>query len=89
MAFFEPPKAFLEERVLKARAEEDQARAAVKKDRRSAWRKWCLAELEGGMWALFRWIREGPFSLQSTWILVKPESFCAGQRALLAASEEA
>ncbi len=86
LALFEPLKALLEELTLKARAEEDQARVAAKEDRRHTWRKRCLAESESGVRTLFRWIREGPCTLQSTGILVKPESLYAGQRALLAAS---
>ena len=48
-----------------------------------------MAETQGGMRALFRWIREGPSSLQSTGILARADGFFAGQRALLLASEEA
>jgi hypothetical protein len=54
VALLEPPRLVIEELVLKARAEEDQARTAAKEARRAAWRKWCLAETEGGMRAFFR-----------------------------------
>jgi hypothetical protein len=79
----------LEELVLKCRAEEDQLRAEGKEARRAGWRQWCLAESAGGMRALFRWIREGPSSLQSTGIIVRADGLFAGQKALLAASEDA
>ena len=48
-----------------------------------------LAETKGGMWALFRWIRQGPSSLQSTGVVVRADGLYAGQKALLVASEEA
>ncbi len=89
VAMLKPPRQFLEDLVLKAQAEEDKARAAAKQARRAAWQEWCSAGAEGGMRALFRWIRDGPSSLQSTGVLVRPEGVYAGQRALLAASEEA
>ncbi len=41
VAMLEPAEEFVEELVLKARAEEDQARATAKEARRSAWRRWC------------------------------------------------
>jgi hypothetical protein len=41
------------------------------------------------MRALFRWVREGPKSLQSTGIVVQEGKLYAGQKALLAASEDA
>ena len=41
------------------------------------------------MRALFRWIRDGPSSLQSTGIVVRADGLFAGRKALLAASEEA
>ncbi len=53
----EPPKEFLGELPLKARAVEDQARVAAKEARCTAGRRWCLAETEGGMRAVFRWVR--------------------------------
>ena len=73
----------------KCRADEDQLRTEGKEARRAGWRQWCLAESEGGMRALFRWIRDGPSSLQSTGIVVRADGLFAGQKALLAASEEA
>jgi hypothetical protein len=41
------------------------------------------------MRALFRWIRQGPSSLQSTGVVVREDGLYAGQNALLMASEEA
>ena len=41
------------------------------------------------MRALFRWVRDGPRSMQSTGIYLKEGRFFAGQAALLAASEDA
>ena len=41
------------------------------------------------MKALFRWVREGPRSLQSMGLHLKEGRFFAGQAALLHASEEA
>ena len=89
VAASEPPAALLELLVQKCRAEEDKLRAEGKEARRAGWRQWCLAESEGGMRALFRWIRDGPSSLQSTGIVVRADGLFAGQKALLAASEEA
>ena len=89
MAASEPPAALLELLVQKFRAEEDKLRAEGKEARRAGRRQWCLAESEGGMRALFRWIRDGPSSLQSTGIVVCADGLFAGQKALLAASEEA
>ena len=48
-----------------------------------------MAESEGGMKALFRWVKEGPRSLQSTGVFLKDGRLYAGQRALLEASEAA
>ena len=89
VAASEPPAALLELLVQKCRAEEDKLRAEGKEARRAGLRQWCLAESEGGMRALFRWIREGPSSLQSTGVVVRADGLFAGQKALLAASEEA
>ena len=41
------------------------------------------------MRALFRWVRDGPRSMQSTGIYLKEGRFFAGQAALLTASEDA
>ena len=48
-----------------------------------------MAESEGGMKALFRWVTDGPRSLQSSGIFLKEGRLFAGQRALLEASEQA
>ena len=87
VAATDPPAALLEQLVQQCRAEEDQLRTEGKEARRAGWRQWCLAESEGGMRALFRWIRDGPSSLQSTGIVVRADGLFAGQKALLAASE--
>ena len=55
----EPTKALLEQLVEKARLEEDQIRAETRQARRTGWRQWCLAQSQGGVRALFRWIGEG------------------------------
>jgi hypothetical protein len=83
------PRAMVEELVALARAEEDEARGRSRAARKCSWHQWCAAQTEGGMRALFRWIREGPRSLQSTGILVQDGKLYAGQRALLEASEAA
>ena len=84
-----PSAAELEELVLKCRAEEDEVRLKSKAARRASWRQWVLAQASGGMRALFRWVRQGPAGLQSTGIIVRENGLCAGQKALLMASEEA
>ena len=40
------------------------------------------------MRAVFRWVRNGPRSMQSTDVYLKDGKFFAGQAALLAASED-
>ncbi len=87
VAASDPPRAHLVELVLKCRAEEDQLRADGREARRAGWGQWCLAQSEGGVPDFFRWIREGPNSLQSTGILVRPDGFFAGPWVLLVASE--
>ena len=81
------PREAVEELVLQARREEDAIREELREQRRLGYRNWCLAESEGGMKALFRWVKEGPKSLQSSGIFLKEGRLCAGQRALLEASE--
>ena len=82
-------KALLEQLIVQARLDEDQLRAKTRQTRRNGWRQWCLAQNQGGVRAFFRWIREGPSSLQSTGILIRDGGFFSGQRALLLASEAA
>ena len=82
-------RATVERLVELARSEEDKALAECRAARRASWHQWCTAQTDGGMRALFRWIREGPSSLQSTGIVVLPGGLYAGQKALLAASEAA
>ena len=79
----------MEDLVALARAEEGEARLRRKEARRKGWHQWCSAQTEGGMRALFRWIREGPRCLQSTGIVVQDGKLYAGQKALLEASEAA
>ncbi len=71
------PRALVEELVERARAEEDKAESMAA--RRTSWRQWCLAQTEGGLRALLRWIREGTSGLQSMGILVQPGGFYAGR----------
>ena len=80
------PRVGIEALVARAREEEDLVRDRLRKHRREGFRTWCRAGTEGSMKALFRWVREGPRSLQSMGVHLK-EVF-AGQAALLLASEE-
>ena len=77
----DPCKALLEQLVVQARLDEDQLRARTRQSRRNGWRQWRLAQSHSGMRALFRWIREGPSSMQSTGILSREDGFFSGQRA--------
>jgi len=83
------PQKAMEEVVLKAREVEDEVRAKLRASRRAGFYSWCRAGSEGSMRALFRWVRDGPRSMQSTGIYLKEGRFFAGQAALLAASEDA
>ena len=83
------PREAVEELVVQARQEEDAIREELREQRRLGYRSWCVAESEGGMKALFRWVKEGPKSLQSTGIFLKEGRLYAGQRALLEACEAA
>ena len=85
----DPQATELEALVLECRAIEDEVRLRSKATRRAGWRQWVLAQTSGGMRALFRWIRQGPAGLQSTGVVVREDGLYAGQKALLAASEEA
>ena len=83
------PREAVEELVQRARSEEDKIREELREHRRLGYRSWCMAESEGGMKALFRWVKDGPRSLQSSGIFLKEGRLFAGQRALLEASEQA
>ncbi len=83
------PREALEEFVAKARQEEDEIRTELRQQRWLGFRSWCLAESEGGMRALARWVKDGPRSMQSTGVYLKEGRLYAGQRALLEASEQA
>ena len=81
------PRAAVEQLVATAREDEDRIRAELREQRRQGFQSWCKAESEGGMRALFRWVRDGPKGMQSTGILTKGEQLFVGQKALLAACE--
>ena len=83
------PKRAMEEIILKAREVEDEVRARLRSSRRAGFNSWCRAGSEGSMRALFRCVRDGPRSMQSTGIYLKEGRFFAGQAALLTASEDA
>jgi hypothetical protein len=87
VAMLSLPQMALEELVKKAREEEDKVRAELRAKRRAGFFGWCRAESTGNMRALYRWVREGPRSMQSTGIFVKDGRLFAGQSALLLASE--
>jgi hypothetical protein len=89
VAMLELPTHALGELADKAKVDEDTARAGLRDQRRQGWRQWCQAESTGSMRALFRWVRNGPRSMQSTGIFTKQGRLCAGQKALLEASEQA
>ena len=72
-----------------ARDVEDQLRDELRSQRRAGFHEWSRAGAEGGMRALYRWVREGPRGLQSTGVFVKEGRLYAGQAALLEASEQA
>ena len=88
-AMLQLPRVGLVALVARAREEEDLVRDKLRKHRREGFRTWCKAGTEGSMKALFRWVREGPRSLQSMGLHLKEGRFFAGQAALLHASEEA
>ena len=83
------PREAVEELVQQARREEDEIREELREQRRLGFRSWCMAESEGGMRALFRWVKEGPKSLQSSGVFLKDGRLYAGQRALPEAIEQA
>jgi hypothetical protein len=88
-AMLQLPRVGIESLVARAREEEDVVRDELRKSRREGFRTWCRAGTEGSMKALFRWVREGPRSLQSMGVHLKEGRFFAGQAALLLASKEA
>ena len=72
------PERAMEEVILKAREVEDEVRARLRSSRRTGFYSWCRAGSEGSMRALFRWVRDGPRSMQSTGIYLKEGRFFAG-----------
>ena len=83
------PERAMEEVILKAREVEDEVRARLRSSRQTGFKSWCRAGSEGSMRALFRWVRDGPRSMQSTCIHLKEGRFFASQAAMLTASEDA
>ena len=71
LALLSLPREALEELVARARRDEDEIRAELKLQRRLGFRTWYMAESEGGMRALYRWVRDGPKSVQSSGIYLK------------------
>ena len=79
----------LNEWVQEARRDEDEAAIVTRAKRRAGFHKWCKAESEHHLRALFRWIKQGPRSLVCTDLVIKEDgSADGGKAALVKATEE-
>ncbi len=83
------PQLGLEVLVKKAHEGEGRIRDEIRAKRRAGFFEWHRTESASSVRALYRRVREGPRSMQSTGIFVENGFFFAGQAALLAAGEQA